>query len=41
MDFIKEHKSDEFIEMISSTCPEIAVLNGIMERLAPQFSCIG
>lgn len=37
VEFLKEERSDEFIKMILSRPPEIAVVNGIMERIGPQF----
>lgn len=37
VDFMHEERSDEYVKRTDALAPEILVLNGIMERLLPQF----
>jgi len=37
VDFIHEERSDEYIERTDALAPEVLLLNGIWERLLPQF----
>jgi len=37
IEFVKKERSDEFVKMILSNPPETVVLNGILERIGPQY----